>query len=218
MFVHFCARTFGKQQQVLCKDTAPMCHIQTGNQRQSDTYREDDTSTLPPTPLHDHTSSLPCRVLGTSSMHAGCHSRRMTGFSSTMPFPLLTLNCHTQPPLLHAFPACRALLLLGPNCDSLHTDNKEGTHTYSYAHTYTSAKVHAALFLSVINTQWETARPVTIILLTSSGSLFSQAKRGPDCIRAEMLKGHTTRSYHTALMTQHNSSLWSPSSGCKLFF
>lgn len=107
-------------------DALSMCDKQTGYQRQSDTYREDDTSTLPPTPIHDHTSSLPCRVPGTSSMHTGCHSRRMTSFSSTMPFPLLTLNCHT--PLLHAFPACRALLLLGPDRDS-HTQATSRAHT-----------------------------------------------------------------------------------------
>ncbi len=194
MFVHLCSRTFGKRQQVRSKDTASMCDGQTGNQRQSDTYREDDTSTLPPTPLHDHTSSLPCRVPGTSSMHAGCHSRRMTSFSSTMPFPLLTLNCHT--PLLHAFPACRALLLLGPDWDShthTHTHTHTQTtraHTYSYMHTHTRTNIHASLFLSVIYTQWETAQPVTIIPLTCSGRLFSQAKwvSLPDWIHTVMLK------------------------------
>lgn len=41
------------------------------------------------------TSSLPGGDPRTSSMHTGCHSRRMTSFSSTMPFPLFTLNCHT---------------------------------------------------------------------------------------------------------------------------
>ncbi|KAI4829981.1 hypothetical protein KUCAC02_001640, partial [Chaenocephalus aceratus] len=65
--------------------------------RDSDTYRADDTSTLPPTPLHDHTSSPPHPSPG-DIFHAGCHSRRMTSFSSTMPFPLLTLNCIAPPP------------------------------------------------------------------------------------------------------------------------
>lgn len=168
-----------KPQQVRSEDTASVRHRQTVNQRRSDTYREDDTSTLPPTPLHDHTSSLPCRVPGTSSMHAGCHSRRMTSFSSTMPFPLLTLNCHT-PPTPHSTPPRPA----GPYCflaraeihTRTHAQTTRRTHTYAYMHTHTSTKIHASLFLSVICTQRETARPVTIIPLTGSGSLFSQAK------------------------------------------
>ena len=143
MFVHLCGGTFGERQHVRSKDTASKCDRQTANQRQSDTYRGDDTSTLPPTPLHDHTSSLPCRVPGTSSMHAGCHRRRMTSFSSTIPFPLLTLNCHTSlllllHLLLFAFPACRALLFLGPDRDShTHTHTHTRTHTHTHIHTYT---------------------------------------------------------------------------------
>lgn len=127
---------------------------QTDRQRRSDTYREDDTSTLPPTPLHDHTSSLPLRVPGTSSLLAGCHSRRMTGFSSTVPFPLLTLNCHTLPP-----PCCTPPRPAGPagpycflacSCDS-HSD----------MHAHTSTDVHVLIFLSVIYTQSEAAPSVT---------------------------------------------------------
>lgn len=65
------------------------------------------------------TSSPPGGDPRTSTTHAGCHSRRMTSFSSTMPFPPLTLNCHTPTPpppllhLLHISPACRASLFGG---------------------------------------------------------------------------------------------------------
>lgn len=100
------------------------------------------------------------RVPGTSSMHAGCHSRRMSGFSSTMPFPLLTLNCHppnpSSPSPLHAFLACRAFVLLGPDCDSLsHTR----THTTRMRHTCSTTNpcLFLSLSLAVICTWWETA-------------------------------------------------------------
>lgn len=85
------------------------------------------------------TSSPPGGDPRTSSMHAGCHSRRMTSFSSTMPFPLLTLNCHTPPllHLLHIFPACRASLFSGYT----------HTHTFrTYVHTRTWTHMHDSSF------------------------------------------------------------------------
>lgn len=142
-FVHLPGQAFGKRQQVRREDAVSVCNRQTGNQ--SDTYREDDTSTLPPTPLHDHTSSLPCRVLGTSSMHAGCHSRRMTSSSSTVPFPLLTLNCHPtpthqpHPPSPPRLPSLLGLTESWPGLEFTHThtahihtqtDKKKGTHIF----------------------------------------------------------------------------------------
>ncbi len=124
------------------RDTASTCDRQTVNSRQSDTYRGDDASTLPPTPLHDHTSSLPCRVPGTSSMHAGCHSRRMTGFSSTMPFPLFTLNCytHTHPPPRLPGPLGLTVSWLRFPQKCTHTHRQQQRHTHT--HTCTLAHVH----------------------------------------------------------------------------
>lgn len=84
------------------------------------------------------TSSPPGGDPRTSSMHAGCHSRRMTSFSSTMPFPLLTLNCHTPPllHLLHIFPACRASLFSGYS----HTHTfRTYVHTRTWTHTHDSS-------------------------------------------------------------------------------
>lgn len=102
----------------------------TVNHRQSGTYREDDTSTS----VH---FLSPGGDPWTSSMHAGCHSRRMTSFSSTMPFPPLTLNCHTPHPtplhhLLHIYPACRASLFRGHT----HTHTQSG-HTRTLVHEHT---------------------------------------------------------------------------------
>lgn len=139
--------TFEKRQQVYSDNAAFMCIRQTVKQRRSDTYREDDTSTLPPTPLHDHTSSLPCRVPGTSSMHAGCHSRRMTSFSSTMPFPLLTLNCYTHTYTYTQTPSCTPSWPAGPYCFlawvEIHTRTRtrrqDGRHTH--IHTCTLKQV-----------------------------------------------------------------------------
>lgn len=94
--------------------------------------QQDDTSTPPPTPARPHFLSA-CRVPRTSSMHAECHSRRMTSFSSTMPFPLLTLNCHTPPSFLPSQPAGLYWFL---ERIEIHTRDHTQTraHAYSYMH------------------------------------------------------------------------------------
>lgn len=104
-------------------------------QSRSDTYREYDTSTT----LHNRTSSPPCRDPGTSSMHAGCHSRRMTGFSSTTP-----LNSHT-----HSHPHLPSLLGRTVSCPGLRFtdfDNKKGTHAAIHEHLHENK--HPCLSLS----------------------------------------------------------------------
>ena len=71
--------------------------------------------------------SVPCP--GTSSMHAGCHSRRMTSCSSTKPFPLLTLNCCTPPPPhTSSWPA-------GPYC-LLAWDSRSHEHSFMQVQTF----------------------------------------------------------------------------------
>lgn len=85
------------------------------------------------------TSSPPGGDPRTSSMHVGCHSRRMTSFSSTMPFPLLTLNCHTphfstssisfQPGGLHCFVATHT---------HIHTHNQD-IQSYMNTHLWFSS-------------------------------------------------------------------------------
>lgn len=104
-------------------------------QSRSDTYREDDTSTT----LHNRTSSPPCRDPGTSSMHAGCRSRRMTSFSSTTP-----LNSHT-----HSRPHLPSLLgrtVSWPGLRFTHFDKKKGTHVAIHEHSHENK--HPCLSLS----------------------------------------------------------------------
>lgn len=105
-------------------------------QSRSDTYREDDTSTTP----HNRTSFPPCRDPGTSSMHAGCHSRRMTSFSSTMP-----LNSHT-----HSRPHLPSLLgrtvsWPGPE---IYTLRQQEGHTRAAIHEHPHENKHPCLSLS----------------------------------------------------------------------
>lgn len=102
----------------------------TVNHRQSGTYREDDTSTS----VH---FLSPGGDPWTSSMHAGCHSRRMTSFSSTMPFPPLTLNCHTPPTPPHSTTSSISIQPVGLHCfAATHTHTQSG-HTRTLVHEHT---------------------------------------------------------------------------------
>lgn len=107
------------------------------------------------------TSSPPGGDPRTSSMHAGCHSRRMTSFSSTMPFPLLTLNCHTP----HSSTSSTSFQPAGLHCFVAATTNMS---THVRPHTRGSLRL-------VICNQWEAARPVIISL--AHAACFCWAKR-----------------------------------------
>lgn len=101
-----------------------------------------------------------CRVPQTSSMHAGCHSRRMSGCSDTMPFPIFALNCHHRH-LLHAFPGPAG----APNAPRF-THKHTRTHKHIeeegigiFIHSHSLRNTHPSLCLCVIYTQQGRVQP-----------------------------------------------------------
>lgn len=93
-----------------------------------------------------HSSAPPhffcCRVPRTSSTHAECHSRRMTGFTNAVPFPLST-DLAVKNRLSSSRPAglCRGPFL------SSRSENPSPTHIRSVALSQEQASVPLSVFL-----------------------------------------------------------------------